>query len=209
MGASAQAVDFSGVKDRGAFNPKRVKEGDYAAVVTKVEDAKAKDSGNKMWVFTIKLKTHSQNSYPYRCVLTENQMWKLRNLGIAAGLNVPKKRVKFDPNKIVGKQIGVTMEDDEYDKDGKTYYKSEVAAVFPVSELMSLEYDGDGDSDSGSTEDDDPDEPTAAVAVGGDDAAEDEAPAQPAKEGKKKKDKKGKKKKGSEENLEDLDISDL
>src|SRR5436190_967015 len=112
--ASAKAVDFSGVKDKGAFNPKRVDEGDYAAIVTKVEDgkvAKGENAGDFMYVFTIKLQKFSQNTYPYRCALRENQLWKLRNLAVAAGINVPKSRVKFNPNKIVGKLIGVTMED--------------------------------------------------------------------------------------------------
>lgn len=207
-GAKAMAVDFSGVKDRGAFNPKRVKEGDYAAVVTKVEDSKAKESGNFMYTFTIKLTSHSQNSYPYRCVITDNQMWKLRNIAVAAGLNVPKKRMKFDPNKIVGKTIGVTMEDDEY--EGRP--KSEVSAVFPVSELMDLEYKGGGE-EPGSDDDDDSDE--APVVATSDEDEADEAPApateaKPKKDKGSKKDKKGKKKKGSdEENLEDLDITDL
>src|SRR5690606_37303696 len=72
------------------------------------------------------------NSYPYYCKLQENQLWKLRNLLIAAGLSVPKKKLKLDPNRVVGKTIGVTMEDDEY--DGKL--KSVIAAVFPAAELV-------------------------------------------------------------------------
>lgn len=199
MGASAKAVDFSGVKDRGAFNTKRVAEGDYAAVVTKVEDGEVKGSGDFMYVFTIKLEKFSQSSYPYRCKLQENQLWKLRNLAVAAGLNVPKKRVKFDPNKIVGKKIGVTMEDDEY--EGKE--KSEVSAVFPISELADgpdVEEDTDEEFDEG------------APVVAADDEEfdpEDEAGSDEDAKPKKKKDK-GKKKKGKKDSsVEDLDISDV
>lgn len=207
MGASAKAVDFSGVKDRGAFNPRRVPDGDYAAVITKVEDTPTKESGEFMYTFTIKLKKFSQHSYPYRCKLADNQLWKLRNIAMAAGINVPKKRMKFDPNKVVGKQIGVTMVEDEY--EGKP--KSEVDAVFPVSELM----DGELIADDAETDDNFDEEAKPQLAGGDDDEADDEpAPKakkkdKAAKEGKAGKEKKGKKKKGDDDNLESLDISDV
>lgn len=207
MGASAKAVDFSGVKDRGNFNPKHIAEGDYAAKIVKVEDAESKKDQSFQYVFTIKLNKFSQNSYPYYCKLQENQLWKLRNIAVAAGLNVPKKRMKFDPNKVVGKSIGVTMEDDEY--EGKM--KSVIGAVFPISELA----DG-AEIEDDATEDDF--EEGAPVVAGADDEAfdpEDEAGSETEEKPKKKKDKgakgkKGKKKKGADgENLEELDISDV
>jgi hypothetical protein len=193
--ASVKVADFSNVKERGNFNPKHVAEGDYAAKIVKVEDAEAKKTGDFQYIFTFKLQKFSQNSYPYYCKLTENQLWKLRNLAVAAGLNVPKKRMKFDPNKVVGKSVGVTMEDDEY--EGKM--KSVISAVFPISELA------DGGEDV-PDDDDGFDEDSAVAAVDDDDA--DEAPAK----SKKSKDKGGKKKskkKGSKEDLEELDINDV
>lgn len=199
MGATAKTADFSGVKDRGAFNPRRVPEGDYAAIVTKVEDKPTKADGKFQWEFTIKLKKFSQNSYPYRCQLAENQLWKVRNLMVAGGINVPKKRVKIDPNKVVGKNIGVTMEDDEYERDGKTQYKSEIAAVFPVAELA------DGVEISGDDSDEEFDEGPQLA----DDDSEDEAETPKKSKGKKGKGKKGKKKKGSKKDMESIDISDV
>lgn len=205
MGASVKTVDMSGVKDRGAFNPKRVAEGDYAAVITKVEDAKVKDSDEFMYVFTIKPKKYSQYSYPYRCKLTENQLWKLRNIMVAAGINVPKKRMKLDPNKAVGKSIGITLEDDEY--EGKP--KSEISAVFPVHELADgAVIEGDEAPDDAEFEEGGP------VAAG----AEDEVEEKPKKKKKAKPEaepepakakKKGKKKKDAEGEIEELDISDV
>ena len=164
-GASAKAVDFSGVKDRGNFNPKHIAEGDYAATVVKVEDAESKKTGDFQYIFTIKVDKFSQHSYPYYCKLQENQLWKLRNLAVAAGLNVPKKRMKFDPNKITGKKIGVTMEDDEY--DGKM--KSVVGAVFPISELA------DGAMEDDTTEADEEFEEGGPVAATSDDDFDPEA----------------------------------
>lgn len=202
MGATAKAVDFSGVKDRGNFNPKQVAEGDYAAKIIKVEDAESKKDGSFQYIFTIKLDKYSQHSYPYYCKLSENQLWKLRNLAVAAGLNVPKKRMKFDPNKVVGKSIGVTMADDEY--EGKM--KSVVDAVFPVSELA------DGAMVEDTDEDNFDEESTPVMAgddddfAGGDDS-EDEAESEKPK--KKKKDKAKKKKGSKDDTVEELDISDV
>jgi hypothetical protein len=202
MGASAKAVDFSDVKDRGAFNPKRVAEGDYAATITKVEDAKVADSGDFMYVFTIKLKKFSQNSYPYRCKLEANQLWKLRNIAVAAGQNVPKKRLKFDPNKLVGKDIGVTMEDDEY--QGRP--KSEISSVFPMSELA----DGADDFDDSETDTEFEEGAPVAAATDDDFDPEDEAGSEDDKPKKSKKDKGEKKKKGKKnKDVEDMDISDV
>lgn len=200
--AKSVNVDFSNVKDRGNFNPKQVAEGDYAAVIVKVEDGESKKDNEFQYVFTIKLAKFSQNSYPYYCKVVENQLWKLRNIAVAAGLNVPKKRMKFDPNKLTGKKIGVTMADDEF--EGKM--KSVIDAVFPISEL----------ADGAEIEDDSEDnfDETSEPQVAGDDegyATEDEAEAKPKKSKKDKggdKEKKGKKKKDKGE-VQDMDISDV
>lgn len=144
---SSKVVDFTNVKDAtGSFNKKRVPAGDYLAKITKAEDAVAKGDGVFQYLFTIRLEKYSQLAYPYYCKLTENQLWKLRNLLIAAGINVPKKRVKLDPSKVIGKFIGVTMEDDEY--EGKM--QSTISAVFPASEL--------GEADTSTPSDDDEDD---------------------------------------------------
>lgn len=191
--ATAKALDFSDVKDRGNFNPQRVEAGDYLAKVVKVEDANSKKDGEFQYIFTIKLSKFSQYAYPYYCKLTKEQLWKLRNLLIAAGLNVPKARLKVDPNKVVGKSIGVTMEDDEY--DGKE--KSVIAAVFSAAELAA---GGTDDSDY----DDDEDEDATEAEVAGDDDDDEPVDEKPKK---KDKGKKGKKKKSAD--VEELDLDDL
>ena len=159
MAATAKVVDFSNVKDAGAFRPARVKEGDYPATITNVDDhLKEGEKVSTQWVFTIKL-DGKRGTYPYYASHTDaKQAWKIRNLCLAAGLQAPKKRVKLDPNKLVGKTIGAAMEDDEY--DGKI--KSVVAAVFPTSELPAK-------VGKGSTSDDDVDEVDADDVEPGDD----------------------------------------
>lgn len=143
---TAAALDFTNVKEGGgSFNKKRLPEGDYKAKVTKVQDAPSKKDNIMQWLFTIHIETEN-GTYPYYCKHQENQLWKIRNLMVAAGISVPKKRVKVDPNKIVGKIIGVTLEDDEY--DGKM--QSNIAAIFPASELT-----GDDPEDEAADDDDD------------------------------------------------------
>jgi len=140
--SSSVALDFTNVKEGGgSFNKKRQPEGDYRAKVVKVEDAPAKSDGVMQWLFTIE--AGDGGKYPYYCKHVENQLWKIRNLFTAAGISIPKKRVNVDPNKVVGKVIGVTLEDDEY--EGKL--QSNIAATFPASEL-----EGDDDEDTDAEE---------------------------------------------------------
>lgn len=187
--AKIQTVDFSGVKDRGDFNPKRVNEGDYRAKIVKVEDGETKQDKEFQYIFTFKLEKYSQYSYPYYCKVQDNQLWKIRNLLIAAGINVPKKKVKLDPNRVLNKTVGVTMADDEY--EGKM--KSVIDAVFPVSELA------DGVDASDEVDDVPDDEPELAAGSNG----------ASSKASKKKSSKKGKKGKKAKKDSEELDLNDL
>lgn len=134
MSASARTVDFTKVKDGGNFNRNRIPSGDYLAKIVKVEDAKAKDE-TFQYLFTIQIIKRPSSKFPYYCKIQENQLWKLRNILIAAGKSVPKKKMQVNVNDIVGKLIGVTVEDDEY--EGKE--QSSIAGVFPASELEDSE----------------------------------------------------------------------
>lgn len=202
-GTSA-ALDFTNVKEGGgSFNKKRQPEGDYKAKVTKVVDAPSKKDNIMQWLFTIEV---GSGSYPYYCKHQENQLWKIRNLLVAAGIQVPKKKVKVDPNMVVGKTIAVTLEDDEY--DGKM--QSNIAAIFPASELSGDVDDEDEEEDAQAEEEDDDEDDTppppkkkkpAPVEEDDDeDEDEDEEPAPPKKKAKAK---------PVDDDLEELDIEDI
>lgn len=148
--ATTQNIDFSGVRDGGNFNRRRIPAGDYLATIIKVEDAKAKD-GIFQYLFSIRIDKHPSSVLPYYCKLQENQLWKLRNLFIAAGITIPKKKVKVDPNRLVNRKIGVTVEDDEY--DGKE--QSNLAGTFPAAELLDEPVVDDDDEGDDSAEDED------------------------------------------------------
>lgn len=129
-GAKKRALDFTNVKEQGEFNPTHVPEGEYLLKITKVEDKTSKQ-GNDMWEFTCVMVDRKTAVYPYRCTLNVESLWKVRNLFVACGIQVPKKRLNVDPNKLVGKTFGAVMEDDEY--EGKM--KSVIQGVFPAHDM--------------------------------------------------------------------------
>lgn len=205
--ATAHALDMTDVKDGSQFNPKRQREGDYKAKITGVEDQLPKRKEGEpadktpMWVFAISV---GSGTYPFYCKLQANQLWKVRNLAIAAGISVPKKKIKLDPNKLIGKSIAVTLEDDEY--DGKT--KSVISATFPLSELDDDDNEPDDEEDD---EEDEDEEETDEEEEDDEEEDEEEDEDEEEEEVKpKKKSKKSKKKvDDDDEDLDELDIDDV
>jgi len=166
MAASAKALDMTDVKEGGQFNKKRIDSGDYLARVLKVDDAKVKKQGSDnfgadQWVFTIQIVKVPSAKYPYYTTLVPNQLWKVRNLAVACGMAVPKKRFKVDPNKLVGKLIGVSVEDSEY--EGRD--QSEITGVFPAIELEDYTAPKVPADDDVDEDEDEEEEPTPRRAV--------------------------------------------
>lgn len=124
-------LDFSNVKEFSGVSPKHMPPGDYEAKVVKVIDEKSKKDNEPMWVFHIQLVDDHSATYPYYCKLVESQLWKVRNLLMAAGFKAPKSKQTVDANRLVGKTVGITLSDDEY--EGKM--KSVIDAIFPKAEL--------------------------------------------------------------------------
>lgn len=223
MGASKQTMDFTNVREGGGrFNKKQLPEGDYRAKITKCEDAESKKTGAKMWLYTIEVKHGNQiGTYPHYCILDEKSLWKLRSLFAACGIVIPKKRVSVDPNKIVGRVIGVTLEDTEY--DGKM--QSQVVATLPISEVADEDVpDTDEDDEEDEETEVEEEEPTpppakkrAAPEPEPEDEDEDEEEEEPAPAPKKRAAKAAAapKKRGpkpraaTEDDLEELDLDEL
>lgn len=154
-----KTLDFSNVKESSGINPKHLEAGEYLAKVVSVDEVESKD-GTDMWRFLITPNDHRSATYPYYCKLQENQLWKVRNLFISAGLGslvAGKSKTKVNPNKVVGKAIGILLEDDEY--EGKL--KSVIEAVMPASDLE----DGGVDEDPDIELEDDEEEETPAPKV--------------------------------------------
>lgn len=147
--AVKKTLDMSNVKDRGPFNPKHIEAGEYRAKITAVHASESK-SGNEMWVFAFQPTDKRDAVYPYYCLLDPDSLWKIRNVAEAAGIAVPKKRISLDPNKLVGKEVGIELEDDEY--DGKM--KSVIANIFPPDQV-------DGDAEDEVDDEEEEEEPPA------------------------------------------------
>jgi hypothetical protein len=214
MAATTQRLDFTNVKEGGKFNKKRFPEGDYAAKITKVEDAESKRDKSPMWLYTIEVKHKGAvGTYPYYCQMSENVLWKLRQLFAACGIIIPKKRVSLDPNKIVGRSIGVTLQDSEYNDK----INSEVQFAIPLSEVVSADEEEDEETDDEEVEEEETAEEEEETEEVEEEEEEEEpepapkrrvatkkaAPAPPAK-------KAGPKKRTvKDEDLEELDLEDL
>jgi hypothetical protein len=164
MSATPQkkVLDFTNVSDGGSIRPKRLPEGDYRAKVVSVEDHKSKND-KEGWKFVISPIDYPRATYAYYTDFEVKNAWKIRALIVACGLNAPKKRLAVDPNRLVGKELGISLEDDEY--EGKA--KSTIDTVFPASDLAtdspkkstksSEEYDDDEDPDDDDPQDDEDD----------------------------------------------------
>src|ERR1051326_184880 len=118
-----RTLDMTNVKERGEYNPKHMPEGDYVFEVVSVVD-KASGSGNEMWTYGLQLVDMASAVYPYRCVLNVESLWEVRNLFMAAGIQVPKKKLQVDPMKIIGKKVAGSLIDDEYEGKMKSVIDS-------------------------------------------------------------------------------------
>lgn len=145
---AARTLDFSNVKEGSGISAKHKEDGEYLATITEVRDDPAKD-GEAMWLFIVRLDSDRTATYGYYCKLVDNQLWKLRNLFIAAGVDVPKKAAKLDPNRLVNKQVGVILETEEYNERER----STIGGVIPKDELA--EYAGPDEDDDEDDEDED------------------------------------------------------
>lgn len=181
-------VDFKGV-EAGGGRP-RLPEGDYLAKVTDVKAGESK-KGNSMltWEFTIttpgKGKGKKFKSYT---TLNKEALWKLKQLLEAMGLKVPNGSATLDLDKYMGREVGVTLVDEEYDNK----MHSTISDFIPAADLDEDDDDEDEDEDESDEEDDD---------------EEDEVEEKP--KAKKKRTKSKKVDDDDDEDIEDIDLDSI
>jgi hypothetical protein len=201
MAVKPKVIDFTNVSAGGAeFNRAHRVPGDYLAKITGVKAVKSSKTGNPQWLFTIK---QGSATYPYYCQFAENTLWKLRTLMAAAGINIPSKKVNLDPNKAVGKEIGISLDDHEY--NDKLF--SEIIAVFPKAELPGADTEAEDEDEEEEEEDEETEEPEDETEE--EEEEEEEEPEPPKRKKKTKAAKKTKRKGVDDEELEELDIEDI
>ena len=144
-------IDFSNVSEGSGIRPKQLPAGEYAATIKDVKAGNSKKTGTPQWCFLIVPDKHPGATYPYYCQLTADQAWKIRQVLVAIGVNVPKSVKTIDASKLIGKKLGIILEDDEY--EGKL--KSVIDSLIPLSEV------DEGDTPAADDEDDDEPEDSA------------------------------------------------
>lgn len=164
---SSAAVDFGAIEEGGGARVK-VPKGDYRAKIKAVSFATSQ-GGNPMFIWIIegtegKFKGKELKEYT---ALTSKALWKLRDLMVAATGKAPGGKVEIRPllayckKNVVGKEIGVTLGDDEYTNDkGKTFVSSKIQDYLDVGDVGSSKTDDDVEDDDTDDEDDGLDEMT-------------------------------------------------
>lgn len=141
---TAIVMDFTDVKEQSGFNPVRQDPGDYRGKIKGLTRGKAKETNNPTLTFAVQDTKRPSAVYRYQVVLIPSSMWKMRNLIVACGLvNPTGKKLKFDPDKLVGREIGMSLDDDEYNGN----VRSQIINVFPATELEETEISAEDDVD--------------------------------------------------------------
>ncbi|MGE3487466.1 MAG: hypothetical protein AB7L09_22320 [Nitrospira sp.] len=188
---TAIVMDFTDVKEQSGFNPVRQDPGDYRGKVKSVTAGKSKENNNPMLTYAIQDVNRPSAVYRFQCVLTPNSMWKMRNLIVACGLTNPTgKKLRLDPERLVGRELGMSLDDDEYNGN----VRSQIINVFPASELEETEVSSEDDVD------DEEDEPAPKQTPRRNGKAVAKKPAKPAVDEAEDED---------DEDLDTLDIDDL
>lgn len=136
-------IDFSKTEERSGWNTRQIPAGIYKAEIVSVKETEAQDgTGMLVYGFRPDNKRFRTRLFPFYCKLQQNQLWKLRDLLVAAGETIPKKALNIDPNKVVGREIAIEVEDDVW--EGKV--RSQVQAVFAAVMAEDDEFDEQDDA---------------------------------------------------------------
>lgn len=144
-------LDFSKVEERSGWNSKEMPEGLHEFKIELV-DLKDANDGTPMWTYGLRPTNakYKTRLFPYYCKHQANQMFKIRDIYVAAGLTVPKKKVGLDPDAPVGKIIAAEVSDSS---NANYQGRSEIDGVYDRSII-----EDDDQVDDEEVEDEDVDE---------------------------------------------------
>lgn len=138
-------LDFSEVEDTPEILP-----GKYLVKVKSIEKKEGSEYPYLQWELTIVSGKGKGLNIRHITSLKPSALFNLRNTLVALGLNVPKSAISLDPDKLIGRQMGVEVTMRPY--EGKDY--PNVKKTFPASEFSkedlkptSVAVDEDDDED--------------------------------------------------------------
>lgn len=148
-------LDFSKVEERSGWNTKEIPEGVHEFKIVGVNVGEAKD-GTDMLTYALiptnaKYKTRR---FPYYCKLQQNQLFKIRDLLVAAGISVPKKVTSIDPEAPVGSIVAAEVSDEV----GQYAGRSSIDGIYDRSIIDDEDQVDDGDEEEVEDESDEADE---------------------------------------------------
>lgn len=154
--AKKEKIDFSGVSKEIGARGRHIPPGDYECKIVAVTKKWKDDDRTNVPYFNWKMEVAKgqEKGAPlyYTTSLKVEALWNLRNLIYAVTKkNVAGKSLSFDPETLIGKRVGVTVEDDEY----KDKLVSRAVDVFNLEERAEESEDEDEDDEDEEEEDSD------------------------------------------------------
>lgn len=147
-------IDFSKAEERSSWNTRKMPIGLYRMRIASVQQTEAKD-GTPMIVYGLQPTSQQFRTrlLPFYCKLQPNQLWKLRDILVAAGQKVPQRAIKLDPEAIVGAVISAEVEDDLYNGVERSTLTGVYSAEF-TAEMEDPTQGPNSEEDSGSSSED-------------------------------------------------------
>lgn len=142
--------------DGGGGGSVRVPEGDYHVKITEIKQDTSQ-AGNAKIVISYKgldgaLKGKTLKEH---MAITAKTGWRVRNWIRAIGAKIPENEFDLPFAKMVGKELGVTLQDDSYtNNQGKTVINSKVSDYLSLDDLASAEEEDDEDADEEDSDED-------------------------------------------------------
>jgi hypothetical protein len=149
-------VDFGHPDAKGGGGRVHIPPGDYPAKIVEVEETESESSGNRMLVWRLQITDgkYEGKKLLTRTVITPKALWRLRNLIEATGSTVPDKAVNLRPNKYVGEEIGIVVDDDEY--ENRVY--SDIRDFVSIEDLTEEEEEEEEEDEEDEEEDEEPED---------------------------------------------------
>lgn len=157
-GSSVVTLDFTKDESEGR---KRFKEGDYVVKVLAVKMGHSEQKGTPYAEFTLAFTEgkYKGEKVKDRCYITDKALWRIRAVFAAAGTEIPKKKMKIDFKDLIGKKLGITISDEEYeDNSGKSRTSSRVTDYLDPDDMSDEDEDEDTDDEDDDDEEEDDDD---------------------------------------------------